>query len=730
MDTYKIQRKIIEYLDQKAGKDITRQEIKKKFTESSEFKRPDPKSKKVKAFKRKEKVPRKEIEFLIDQLCNLLEEEGLLIPNKKYFTVANPFRLTGRISISRRGDGFISLPSKNEIFVPGPMTNTAITGDKVEVIPLGIGKKDRLEAEVTKVLKRGRILYRMRVREKTNKFVFGNFLDMLGEGKEGVLHVKSILKDSFDAININDVLIVKLKEGSEPQDNLYDVSFIRFESDTKEDSDLQRILMKYNYDPVHPDFIPLDFPEEVSEKTVSDWNQRTDLRDLYAVTIDGITAKDFDDAISFVDEGNRLRVWIHIADVSYYVEKGSALDKEAYERATSVYLANRVVPMLPPILSEDLCSLVANTNRLAFTVEMEASKTGEIYNAKFYKSIIKVKKRYTYEMAEEEIKAQDPNNWMYQVSLFTDALRKQRMKTGRIDLNLRETTITWNERKEPIGIENRERLTSHILIEELMLSANLKVDEFLRKKKIPTLHRIHEPMDEEKLETLNHFLQLNGYNVQIHDTSYPEIMKAVKEIQDNSVGKIFNYLLLRSFMQAYYGADPLGHWGLGFKDYCHFTSPIRRYPDLIVHRVLHATLLESEKVYSDSEIAVMGLHCSEEERRAADAERDIVKIKSFRYLESTGIKEFKGFIVGIRPSQIFVELDLSNLEGVLDKSEFTDEFEVIIKNDFSFYSKKYSKIFFIGDPVTVSLDRIDFEEIKVFLKLKDFKKEDTTLKKK
>lgn len=730
MDTYKIQRKIIEYLDQKAGKDITRQEIKKKFTESSEFKRPDPKSKKVKAFKRKEKVPRKEIEFLIDQLCNLLEEEGLLIPNKKYFTVANPFRLTGRISISRRGDGFISLPSKNEIFVPGPMTNTAITGDKVEVIPLGIGKKDRLEAEVTKVLKRGRILYRMRVREKTNKFVFGNFLDMLGEGKEGVLHVKSILKDSFDAININDVLIVKLKEGSEPQDNLYDVSFIRFESDTKEDSDLQRILMKYNYDPVHPDFIPLDFPEEVSEKTVSDWNQRTDLRDLFAVTIDGITAKDFDDAISFVDEGNRLRVWIHIADVSYYVEKGSALDKEAYERATSVYLANRVVPMLPPILSEDLCSLVANTNRLAFTVEMEASKTGEIYNAKFYKSIIKVKKRYTYEMAEEEIKAQDPNNWMYQVSLFTDALRKQRMKTGRIDLNLRETTITWNERKEPIGIENRERLTSHILIEELMLSANLKVDEFLRKKKIPTLHRIHEPMDEEKLETLNHFLQLNGYNVQIHDTSYPEIMKAVKEIQDNSVGKIFNYLLLRSFMQAYYGADPLGHWGLGFKDYCHFTSPIRRYPDLIVHRVLHATLLESEKVYSDSEIAVMGLHCSEEERRAADAERDIVKIKSFRYLESTGIKEFKGFIVGIRPSQIFVELDLSNLEGVLDKSEFTDEFEVIIKNDFSFYSKKYSKIFFIGDPVTVSLDRIDFEEIKVFLKLKDFKKEDTTLKKK
>lgn len=722
MDTYRLQKKIIEYLDNRAGKTVTRQEIKNKFIESVELRKADPKIKKGKTPKRREKIPRREIEMIIDQLLHLLMQEGLVVQDKKLLLVASPFRLTGRISISRRGDGFVTLPTKSEIFIPGPLTNTAISGDKVQILPIAIGKRDRLEGEVTEILKRGRILYRMRVREKTNKFIFGSFLDMLGEDKEGVLHTKSLLKDTFDTIQVGDILVVKFKEGSPPQDNLYDVSFIQFESDTKEDPDLQRILMKYNYDPVHPDFIPLEYNDEVSEKTVHDWNSRTDLRDLYTVTIDGITAKDFDDAISFVDEGKLLRVWVHIADVSHYVEKNSPLDKEAYERATSVYLANRVVPMLPPILSENLCSLVSNTNRLAFTVEMEASKSGEIYNAKFYKSIINVNKRYTYEMAEEEILAKDPKNWIYNISLFTEALRKKRMETGRIDLNIKETSITWTDDKKPMGIENRTRLTSHILIEELMLSANQKVDEFLRKKKAPTLHRIHEAMDEEKLETLNHFLQLNGYNVQIRDTSYPEIMNAVSKIEDNSVGKIFNYLLLRSFMQAYYGGEALGHWGLGFKDYCHFTSPIRRYPDLVVHRVLQSVLLEEKLPYSDGEISLMGLHCSEEERRAADAERDIIKIKSFRYLESTGIKEFKGFIVGIRPSQVFVELDLSNLEGVLDKSEFTDEFEILIKNDFSFYSKKYSKIFFIGDPVTVSLDRIDFEEIKVFLKLKDFKK--------
>ncbi len=721
MDTYKLQKRIIEYLDSKVGREVTRPELKNKFLDIVD--KPQKTSLKKKSnFKGKDKSNRKEMEKSIDNLLFSLEKEGLLQTHKKSILVVAPFRFIGRISISRRGDGFLRLPSKNEVFIPGPLTNTAISGDRVEVLPLGIGRKDRFEGEVAKIIKRGRQLYRMKVKEKTSKYIFGRFLDMLGDDKEGVIHTKSLLKDTIDNIKVDDILIVNLKEGSRPDDNLYEVSFNRFESDTKEDPDLMRILMKYDYTIQHPDQIKIDFSEEVSAKTVKDWNQRTDLRDLYAVTIDGETAKDFDDAISFTDEGSRLRVWVHIADVSHYVIQNSDLDEEAYNRATSVYLANRVVPMLPPILSENLCSLVSNVDRLAFTVEMEASKEGEIYNAKFYKSVINVNKRYTYEMAEDEILAADPKNWIYQISRFTENLRKRRIKEGRVDLNLKEATISFNKEKKASGIEIRERLISHMLIEELMLSANMKVDEYLRKKDSPTLHRIHEPMDEDKLEMLNQFLQLNGHNISIKDISYPEIMNAVSAIESSPIAKIFNYLLLRSFMQAYYGGESIGHWGLGFKDYCHFTSPIRRYPDLVVHRVLHATLLEEKKPYDKGAISMMGVHCSEEERRASDAERDIMKIKSFRYLESTGVTEFKGFIVGIRPSQIFIELADSNLEGVLDKAEFTDEFEVMIKSDFSFYSKKYTKNFFIGDEVSVSLDRIDYEEIKVYLKLKSFKK--------
>jgi len=721
MDIYKLQKKIIDYLDSKSGREVTKQEIKNKFLDIVERPKQIDKKKKPQ-FRNKEKHSRKELEQSIENLLFSLEKEGLLETHKKSILVKTPFRFIGRISISRRGDGFLKLPSKSEVFVPGSLTNTAISGDKVEVLPLGIGRKDRFEGEVVNIVRRGRQLYRMRIKEKTTKYIFGIFLDMLGDEKEGVIHTKSLLKDTIENINVGDVLIVKLKEGSRPDDNLYEVSFDRFESDTKEDPDLMRILMKYDYLIQHPDHIKLDFNEEVNEKSVNDWNHRTDLRELYAVTIDGETAKDFDDAISFTDEGKCLRIWVHIADVSHYVKQDSDLDEEAYNRATSVYLSNRVVPMLPPILSENLCSLVSNVNRLAFTVEMEANKSGEIFNAKFYKSVINVNKRYTYEMAEEEIKAADSGNWMYQLAQFTDNLRKLRIKSGRVDLNIKEAAITWNKEKQTNGIEIKERLNSHLLIEELMLSANMKVDEFLRKKNSPTLHRIHEPMDEEKLEMLNQFLQLNGHNVSIKNISYPEIMNAVTAIESSPVAKIFNYLLLRSFMQAYYGGEALGHWGLGFKDYCHFTSPIRRYPDLVVHRVLHAALLSDKPPYDKGQIAIMGVHCSEEERRAADAERDIVKIKSFRYLESTGVTEFKGFIVGIRPSQIFIELADSNLEGVLDKSEFTDEFEVVIKSDFSFYSKKYTKNFFIGDEVSVSLDRIDYEEIKVFLKLRSFKK--------
>ncbi len=716
MDPIKLQIKITKLLDSLAGSTLTKQEILGKIAPSFSTKT----DKKEKSKKNRFKPKDNNMEWVLTSLLKSLESEGLVHLEHKKVRIANPFRLYGRISVSRKGDGFVSLPSKSEVFIPFHHVNSAISGDKVEVKPVCLGRKDRFEGNVTTIVKRGRTLYRVKITEDTGKLLIGNMLDMLGDGKEGYVVKKTLLKDTLDRIRIGDVIIAKLKDDSVPENHLYEMTFVQLESEINEDPDLNRVLMKYDLSIQHPDDIPVDFPETIDQKTVKDWDKRVDLRELYSVTIDGETAKDFDDAISFEKQNGKIRFWVHIADVSHYVVTDSPLDKEAYRRGTSVYLSNRVVPMLPPILSENLCSLIANTPRLAFTVEMEASLTGEIFSAKFYKSIIQVNQRYTYEMAETEINEANPENWIFQISQFTTALRKARMKSGRVDLNLKEVAISLDKKNQPTGIITKPRLQSHILIEELMLSANLKVDEYLRKKKIPNLHRIHEAMDEEKLETLNQFLQMYGVNTTIADTSYPEIMNAVQSINDEKIERLFSYILLRSFMQAYYGEESKGHWGLGFKDYCHFTSPIRRYPDLIVHRILESYLFQEEGCYSLEELKFIGTHCSEEERRAADAERDIQKLRSFRYLESTGRNKFDGFIVGIRPGQIYIELQESNLEGILEKTEFTNEFELLIRNDFSFYSQKYTKDFFIGDKVEVEIQRIDYEEIKLYLTLKGF----------
>lgn len=712
-------RKVIDFIASKSGTSINKQELIKKFT--SDLGIIEKKEKKKKSRKNKKEKLKKAIKEswgdIIESTLHLLGKENLIQMEKKTIHVARPFSLIGKISLTNRGDGFVNLLSGNEAFIPASRTESAMSGDMVEIYPIGIGKKDRLEAEVLRVIQRGRTFFRMKVLEMNDKYVIGKLLDLPGETKEGYLIKKALLEENLNKIQKDDVLIVKLKGNVVQEPNFYEVSFVRFESDSKEDPDFIRVLMKYNYEVSHPDNIPLDYPDEVNEKTVSDWHHRVDLRDLYTITIDGATAKDFDDAISFINEGKRIRFWVHIADVSHYVRQGSALDDEAYHRATSVYLANRVVPMLPPILSENLCSLVAGKNRLAFTVEMEADEKGRIYSANFYKSIIQVNERYTYDRAEEEINQGNRENWLWQVNEFAWNQRKLRMEEGRVDLNLKESSILMGDHFVPISIQQQERLKSHILIEELMLSANTSVASYLRKKKAPILNRIHEPMDEDKLEALNTFLKLNSYNIQIRSSEYKEIQKVLEKLQGDPNEKVFNYLLLRSFMQAYYGPENLGHWGLGFKDYCHFTSPIRRYPDLVVHRVLHSVLIGEPLPYTYEELKVMGLHCSEEERKANDAERDIFKLKSLRYLESIGKKEFIAYITGYKADMVFVELEDPMMEAVIHKQEFTNEPELWGRNNFSFYSKKYTKEFFVGDRLAVVLDSVDYEDIRVYVKL-------------
>lgn len=712
MSESKVALKIIHYLLLKSGKEISRTELVDKFV--GQIKPPKKKKKKANKFK-KDKVGN--ITEFVFNFINALEDEELLVKtHKKMLKVAKPFRIQGKMSLSKRGDGFVKLQSGSEVFIPAAQTGDSIQGDIVEIIPLGLGKKNRLEGEVTAIIKRGRNLYRFKVIENGTTYISGKLLDMTGEEKIAIIHKRTLLTDIINAIKINEVLIVKLKEDTHHERDVYEVTFIKFESEVGADIDFNRILMKYDYHPVYSDTVTINLSDIVDETTVHDWKDRVDLRDLYTITIDGATAKDFDDAISYLEENGIFRFYVHIADVSHYVKPYSALDEEAQKRATSVYLSNKVVPMLPPELSEHLCSLVANVNRLAFTVEMDADASGNIISAKYYKSVIKVNQRYTYDMAEKELNDNYPGNWLCKVMRLVDKLKAKRIEMGRVELNLKETEIITDKDGKIIELKLRDRLKSHILIEELMLSANTKVAEFIRKKKVPTLYRIHEPMDDKKLEVLNAFLELYGFKYAIKDSKYDELKKVLVHVKDSKAEKLFNYFLLRSFMQAYYGGEQKGHWGLGFQDYCHFTSPIRRYPDLVCHRVLDSILKSDEAPYKERDIFTLGIHCSDEERKAQDAERDILKLKACRYIADKGITKFKGVITGIKGQMIYVELEDLNVEGTVTKEHFTDEYELLMPDDFSFVDKKRSKVYYLGTLLELELDRVDFEEIRIFVK--------------
>ena len=295
MKPNKFIKSIVEYLKLKAGKEIAKSDIYKIFLEEKE----DKKHKKNEKSKRKHDDERK---LEIEELFWLLEKEGLVTLDKKTVKVNKPFSMSGTISLSRRGDGFVKLASGNEMFIPGSFVDTSISGDTVEVIPIGIGKKDRLEGEVINILKRGRVLYRMKVTDMEGGYIHGKLLDMTGEEKEGLISKKTLLSEIVKSIQVSDVLIVKLKEHAFQEQTTLEVTFIKVESGEKDDVDFNRILMKYNYNQVYPDTVVLNFQEEIKEDTIDDWQTRVDLRDLYTVTIDGETAKDFDDAISFIEE--------------------------------------------------------------------------------------------------------------------------------------------------------------------------------------------------------------------------------------------------------------------------------------------------------------------------------------------------------------------------------------------------------------------------------------------
>jgi ribonuclease R len=658
-----------------------------------------------------------------------LELLGLITIKGRSYAVKEPFLLKGKVSLNPRGIAFVSVqgadPAARDIFISPSDTKGALPGDEV-LVRLKDRKRERFEGYIVNVVKRARKLYRMKLlsRVKQNA-VPGILLDTPGQ-VPGCITTNRIPADMLKQMKGDTNIIVTLsgKQILYLGTHMHEAEFVRFESDSDADPDFERIMMKYNLDPVYPGNIDLPEHKELAEEQISaiiKSEKRRDLRSLYTITIDGEDSKDFDDAISILREKRKFRLFVHIADVAHYVKKDTALDREAQRRSTSVYLPGRVVPMLPPVLSENLCSLIQDKNRMSFTAEMEIDpKSGKITDSKFYKSIIKVDRRLTYNIAERELDEAERNGKITDLTEMWNLAQKQkslRMKEGRIDLNLKETKIKVGDNNEISGIETADRLKSSMLIEEFMLSANTSVARFLRKKNAKVLYRVHDAMEEGKIETLNTFFKIYNISFEMKNTLPATLGKALNKVKENPVvEKIFNMLLLRSFMQANYRGQPAGHWGLGFKDYCHFTSPIRRYPDLVVHRVLSSYIRKEKPAYTEEEIHSLGMLTSEQERKAMEAERDMTKLKVIRHIERTGQKEFRGFITGFRTDRVFLELEDFPIEAVVAASHLTNDAELILPDRFSAYIKKFSRPAFLGEEWKLIIDRIDYEDIRLYFK--------------
>lgn len=461
--------------------------------------------------------------------------------------------------------------------------------------------------------------------------------------------------------------------------------------------------------------VETNFSEEVTEK---DWAGRKDLRAQKFITIDGQTAKDFDDAILVESKPQGFRLWVAIADVSHYVKPGTTLDDEAYERGTSTYFPRFVAPMLPEKLSNNLCSLNPHLPRLAFVAEIDFSFEGEMQRYDFYEAVIESHARVTYGEAQETIEGRCPSKLEHvkeQILLAKDLakiLMAKRFQDGSLNLELPETEIELDDTGQPVDIMQAERLFSHKLIEEMMLSANVAVAKFLGGKDVPALYRIHEPPDADAIETFNHFLAAFGYTKAVNGQGLAKkLTQALQNFQNHPKEHILNMLALRSMSQAKYSPHNVGHFGLGFSDYAHFTSPIRRYPDLIIHRQLKAVLYPKKgyKLASEEDLLGAGTFLSACEQRSVKAERQINAIKKARFMSKYLGEEFEGSVSSVTKFGMFVILRQFDIDGLIRLDDIPGGPFELDEDTMRLIARRSGYNFSIGDNVKIKVAAADVD---------------------
>ncbi len=666
---------------------------------------------------------------------NELEDQGeLCLTNKLEYDL--PERLgykKGNIQIKEKGFGFILMgDSKKDLFVPRENINNAMNGDYVLVkeITSKSSNKGNLERySVIKILKR------------ENKFIVGtvkvnnkSFILIPDEKKltqeffikeENLLGAVSEHKVKCEVINFlssNKIEVKVVKVIGHVNDPGIDILSICEKND---------IITEFLDETLaHANMIPNNIE-------LTDLKDRKDLRNEIIVTIDGADAKDLDDAVTvkLLEDGNYF-LGVYIADVSHYVKEGSPIDLEAFSRGTSVYLADRVVPMIPHRLSNGICSLNPHVDRLVIGCEMIITPSGKVDSYEIIQGVINTTERMTYNSVNKILIDKDNDectrysklvNMFGNMEKLAEILRTRRYDRGSINFETKESKIIVDERGFPIDIVLRERYVAEKLIEEFMLCANETVAEHIFWMELPFIYRVHEEPNKTKVEKFIALVKSMGYNIQgVENTIHPtQLQKILEEVEGKPEESSVNTMLLRSMMKAKYTDQPLGHYGLSTKYYTHFTSPIRRYPDTIVHRLLREYIVEGNTTSENIDkwaikLVEIGLHTSKKERDAIECEREVDDMKKAEFMETKIGEEFIGKISGLTSWGIFVELE-NTIEGLVNMMDLRDDYYEFIEEKMIILGRKYKKIFKIGDELKVLCSnaskedrRVDFEIVSLF----------------
>ncbi len=672
---------------------------------------------------------------------HLVHAKPFPLPGKEHYKVSKTY--TGHISTHPNGYGFVDVEGfDDDIFIKAGDLNFSIHGDEVEVlvakVPDTYASKStphqRCEGVVKSVISRAITTIIGTLAKANRKFVLKpdnrKILPEIivpirnsAKASDGQKVLVGELDFSKDGIIQGKVLEILGKAG----DSAVEVSAIARSRGIDETFDAKL----------------LDFAASIREGiTDEDLKDRLDIRKKTVFTIDPVDAKDFDDALSIESlEDGLYSIGVHIADVSHYVPENSPLDREALKRATSVYLVDRVIPMLPARLSEQVCSLNPGVDRMAFSVFFTMTADGEVRKHEFHKTVIHSKRRFAYEDVEEILK-QGKGDYVAELQLLdrlSVILREKRFKHGGLDFETEEVRFKLGNKGEPLEVIKKERLGSHRLIEEFMLLANRKVAKYLtktfkenKKEPQPVIYRVHDFPQQEKVLILANFVKRLGFDLKLNRGKEGPIVSAtvlrhlLQEVKGTNVEFLVNELVLRSMSKAVYTGDNAGHYGLGFEHYTHFTSPIRRYPDLIVHRLLfeYEALRKKRKKISAARLAELTEKIrtvcqisNEREKSAVEAERESIKLKQVEYMDSHVGKVYAGIISGATDYGIYVRMVDFAIEGMVHMRNLTDDYYEYDEATYSLVGKRRKKRLQIGQRVKVKVNSVDLQRRTIDLVL-------------